>query len=443
MSADPPVAGVGRGNGEELAGAAAAHAGAVPTGPIGRPRHRERELAGVGGPARRGVGGHRPDSGEAGAKRQFDSRPLLVFWETTKACELACAHCRADAQRDPGPDELSTAEGFALIDDLAGIGRPRPILILTGGDCLMRNDIVAMATHAKSMGVPVAIAPSVTPQLTSPTLWALCEQGVRTASLSLDGATPGTHDAVRGIDGHFEATLGAISRLQRHGLTVQINTTVMRPNVGELADIAALMHEMNVDIWEVFFLITTGRGTGIEASTAAENEEICHFLVDASRYGFTVRTVEAPFFRRVALERRQTGGTPADVSYGPGALYSELHDRLQSLLGPPTSPVRAPSAATRDGKGIIFVAADGDVYPSGFLPLRLGNVRHQSLMQIYRDDPLLRAIRDADFVGRCGVCEHADLCGGSRSRAYAASDDPLGEDPGCIRTLSGAPPSHS
>lgn len=400
----------------------------------------------VGPPMARIERGHRgerrPDSGQAGAKRQFDSRPLLVFWEMTKACELACAHCRADAQRDPGPDELSTAEGFALIDDLAGIGRPRPILILTGGDCLKRDDIVTIAAHAKSMGVPAAIAPSVTPQLTSPRLWALCEQGVKTASLSLDGATAGTHDAVRGIDGHFEATLAAISRLQRHGLTVQINTTVMRSNIGELGDIASLMHEMNVDIWEVFFLITTGRGTGIEASTAEENEDICNFLVDASQYGFTVRTVEAPFFRRVALERRRAGGMPAETEFEHGALYSQLHDRLQTLLGPPTAPVRAPSAATRDGKGIIFVAADGDVYPSGFLPLRLGNVRDQSLMQIYRDDPLLRAIRDADFAGQCGVCEHADLCGGSRSRAYAASGDPLGEDPGCILTLAGAAPPH-
>jgi radical SAM protein with 4Fe4S-binding SPASM domain len=217
----------------------------------------------------------------------------------------------------------------------------------------------------------------------------------------------------------------------------------MRSNIGELADIAALMHEMNVDIWEVFFLITTGRGTHIQASTAEENEEICNFLVDASQYGFTVRTVEAPFFRRVALERRRAGGMPAETTCEHGPLYSQLHDRLQTLLGPPTAPVRAPSAATRDGKGIIFVAANGDVYPSGFLPLRLGNVRDQSLMQIYRDDPLLRAIRDADFAGQCGVCEHADLCGGSRSRAYAASGDPLGEDPGCIRTLAAAALSHS
>jgi radical SAM protein len=390
----------------------------------------------VGGAA--GDGSRRPESIAVTMNRQFDDRPLLVFWEMTKACALACAHCRANAQCHVGPDELSTVEGFGLIDELAAAGRPRPILILTGGDCLMRDDIVAIAAHAKDMQVPVAIAPSVTPQLTSPTLRALREQGVKTASLSLDGATPDTHDGVRGIDGHFEATLRAISDLRHHGFTVQINTTVMRPNIGELADIAALMHTMSVDIWEVFFLITTGRGTDVEASTAHENEDICHFLVDASRYGFTVRTVEAPFFRRVAAERRETDGVVPEGPIDTGPLYAQLRDTLHARLGPPVLPVRAPSAATRDGKGIIFVAANGDVYPSGFLPIRLGNVRETSLMRTYRDDMLLRAIRDAQFAGQCGVCDRADLCGGSRSRAYANSGDPLGEDPGCILTLAGA-----
>lgn len=370
--------------------------------------------------------------------RPFDDRPLLVFWETTKACLLACFHCRANAQREKGADDLSTAEGFALINDLAAIGRPRPILILTGGDCLMRDDIVAIAAHAKQMDVPVAIAPSVTPRLTSTTLRALRAQNVKTASLSLDGATADTHEAVRGIIGHFDATMRAISELKIQGYTVQINTTVMQRNVGELADIAALMHGSGVDVWEVFFLINTGRGTSIEAPSARENEDICHFLVDASRYGFTVRTVEAPFFRRVAFDHHRMDDVPPENVFDVGPLYSRLHGRLRARLGPPTDRVRAPSAATRDGKGIIFVANNGDVYPSGFMPLRLGNVREQSVVEIYRDHPLLHSIRDADFAGRCGTCEHADLCGGSRARAYATTGDPLGEDPGCIRTFAAA-----
>jgi radical SAM protein len=350
----------------------------------------------------------------------------------TKACGLACAHCRADAQPSPGPDDLSTSAAFSLIDELAAIGSPRPILILTGGDCLIREDIVPIVEYARTMTVPVAIAPSVTPRLTSETLAALRAAGVRTASLSLDGSVGETHEGVRGIAGHFDATLRAIDLLLEHDFAVQINTTVMQRNVEELADVAALMHARGVNFWEVFFLISTGRGTAIQALDAAQNEDVCHFLVDASRYGFTVRTVEAPFFRRVAAQRAQTGDVPPEDAFGLGPLYVRLRDRLLELLGPPTARVRAPSAATRDGKGIVFVASNGDIYPSGFLPLVLGNISVSGVIDTYREDPTLRSIRAADFSGACGACEFADLCGGSRSRAFAESGDPLGEDPGCV-----------
>jgi len=370
--------------------------------------------------------------------RQFDDRPLLVFWETTKACLLACYHCRADAQRSPGPGELSTAEGRALIDELAALERPRPVLILTGGDCLMRPDIVDLATHAQARSVPVAIAPSVTARLTPEILARLRAVGVKTASLSLDGASAGTHESIRGVEGHFSDTMEAIRLLKAHGFTVQINTTVMQNNVYELPGVVKLLRDERVDIWEVFFLINTGRGIGVGALDAAENEDVCHFLVDAARYGFTVRTVEAPFFRRVATERKRASATVTYRTFDVGGLYLRLKSQLDALLGQPEKPVKAPTVATRDGKGIVFVAADGAVYPSGFLPITLGNVRDRGLIAIYREHPLLREIRDARFAGLCGTCEYADLCGGSRARAHAATGDPLGEDPACVRTLVGA-----
>jgi radical SAM protein len=362
---------------------------------------------------------------------QFNERPLLVFWEMTKACQLKCFHCRANAQLVGAPDELTTREGRALIDSLAAIGSPRPILILTGGDCLMRDDIVELASYAQSVRVPVAIAPSVTPRLTDSVLRSLRDVGVKSASLSLDGSTPLTHDAVRGIDGHFDATLEAITRLRAHGFTTQINTTVMPSNIGELADVAKLLHDLQVNVWEVFFLITTGRGSEVNATTARENEGVCNFLVDASRYGFTVRTVEAPFFRRVARERAEKIDPPSEAA--TNFTYAFLRNRLVELLGPSSALVRAPSAATRDGKGIIFVGANGDIYPSGFLPITLGNVRECSLIDVYKDNDLLRSIRSAHFEGACGCCEHSDLCGGSRSRAFAAFGDPLASDPACVR----------
>jgi radical SAM protein len=367
-------------------------------------------------------GGH-PAGASTGIR--FDDRPLLVFWETTTACDLACRHCRACAESEPRPGELTTDEGRALIDELAAVGRPRPILVLTGGDCLKRPDLLDLVSHAEDRGVPVALAPSVTPLLEDETLRQVRAHGVTTASLSLDGAGPATHDAVRGIPGHFDRTAEAIARLRRHGFTVQVNTTVMAANLEELADIAVLLHGLVVDIWEVFFLITTGRGVDVAETTPSQNEDVCEFLVDASRYGFTVRTVEAPFFRRVSAERRHR-------SARGGPLYGRLHHRLVTQLGEPTAPVRAPSAATRDGKGIVFVAADGDIYPSGFMPLRLGNVRVDGLLDVYRTHPTLLAIRAASFNGPCGVCTYAERCGGSRARALAATGDSLASDPGCL-----------
>jgi AdoMet-dependent heme synthase len=350
---------------------------------------------------------------------------MLVFWETTRACLLACRHCRASATARSLPGELSRAEGYDLIDQITGFGRPYPILVLTGGDCLLRQDLFELAGYASGLGLPVCLSPSVTPLLTTAAIEKIASSGIRAVSISLDGARPATHESVRGIPGHFAATVQAIHALADAGLTVQVNTTVMPANAAELADIAELTVTSGARIWEVFFLVQVGRGTRQEVLTSVEHEEICHFLYEAAHYGVIVRTVEAPFFRRIVAGRRSGGPGPE------GALYQNLSARLRHNLGAPTSRPSAHTAPTRDGKGILFVAHDGEVYPAGFLPLGLGNVRNQPLSAIYRQDPLLRSIRAAHFSGRCGRCEYADLCGGSRARAYAASGDPLGEDPAC------------
>lgn len=359
------------------------------------------------------------------ARLDFAQRPMLVFWEVTRACQLACFHCRASATEGALPGELTTAEGRDLIDQVAAFGRPYPILVLTGGDCLLRPDLFDLVEHAKGLGVPVALSPSVTPQLTPEKIELMVTSGINAVSISLDGAVPATHDGVRGIPGHFEDTIKAITALSEAGLTVQVNTTVMRANLDELADVADLISRAGAHIWEVFFLVQVGRGVATDAVSPDEHEDVCHFLYDASQHGFIVRTVEAPFFRRV-VHRRQEGDLPPTSD-----LYLALSGRLETLMGPAAGRPRAQTASTRDGKGILFVAHDGEINPAGFLPLPLGNVRDQSIATIYRDDPLLRRIRAADFTGRCGRCEYADLCGGSRARAFAASGDPLAEDPAC------------
>ena len=361
----------------------------------------------------------------------FSNRPMLVFWETTRSCLLACRHCRASATTTRPPGELSTAEGRALIDQVAGFGRPYPILVLTGGDCLLRPDLFDLVDYAVSRGIPVCLSPSVTPLLTAGVIRRIADCGVRAVSISLDGSGAQTHDGIRGIAGHFDNTITAIRQLVTSGLTVQVNTTVMEQNVDELPAVAELLAQAGAHIWEVFFLVQVGRGTATQPLTASAHEDVCHFLYDASAYGFIVRTVEAPFFRRVVAARR-AGAAPAGSFH-----YQKLSADLVARLGAPSGQPSAHTAPTRDGKGIVFISSDGDVYPAGFLPLGLGNVRTRPLADIYRDDSLLRSIRAAAFTGRCGGCDYADLCGGSRARAYAATGDPLGPDPACPFQPSG------
>jgi radical SAM protein len=362
----------------------------------------------------------------------LDQRPILVFWETTRACGLACRHCRASAISQPQRGELTTAQATRFVESLTGFGMPRPVLVATGGDVLLRHDLDAMIERARALKVPVALAPSVTPLLTDERIAELHRSGVKVVSISLDGATPATHDGVRGIEGHFAETVSAIRRLREGGLTVQVNTVVMADTVDELPTVARIVKESGASIWEVFFLIQVGRGRALGELTPAENEDVCHFLVDASCYGFVVRTVEAPFFRRVvAMRKHDLEDAHVGTTFRLGPLYEQLAAALRAELGGPTSAPRAQTKGTRDGRGIVFVGHDGEISPSGFLPLSLGNVRHDEIVRVYREHPLLRRIRAADFGGRCGICAYRELCGGSRARAYASSGDPLAEDPAC------------
>ena len=369
----------------------------------------------------------------------FNQRPILVFWETTRACLLACQHCRAEAIDKPLPGELTPDEGIAFIDSLKGFGARPPVLILTGGDVLMRQDIFDLVKYARSQNVPVGLSPSVTPLVTQEALQKMRDLSVKSVSISLDGADAATHEGIRGVDGHFAKTMEVLDMMVREGFTVQVNTTVMRDNVEQLADIAALLKEVGVPIWEVFFLIKVGRGMDVHELTPSENEDVSQFLFDASRYNLLVRTVEGPFFRRVAAWRKELA---ADVDpaehFGLSPLYTRLVDRLREKLGEPGPVAHAQTAGTRDGKGIIFVGYDGDVYPAGFMPMKLGNVRERSIVDIYRDDPTLVAIRNAEFTGRCGACEFRDLCGGSRARAFASYQDAFAEDPACVYEPAGA-----
>jgi radical SAM protein len=305
-------------------------------------------------------------------------------------------------------------------------GEPYPALLLTGGDPLMREDFFDLIERAKDLGIYVAVAASVTPKLNASTISRMTELGVDIMSVSLDGASPETHDRLRGIRGTWSETIQSLRLAKQLGLRAQINTTVMRSNLEELADIFHIVKETGAVAWEVFFLIRTGRGAALEGLDPEECEEVMHFLYDAAHYGVPVRTAEGPNFRRVRIER-QNG-----LAATNGELHRRLGARLQVLEGPPTSPPAMKSTQTRDGKGIVFVAHDGEVYPSGFLPVSAGKVPEEDLGTIYRSSPLFIALRDSsNLKGRCGRCEYKEICGGSRSRAFAEYGDPFEEDPAC------------
>jgi len=337
----------------------------------------------------------------ATARFVFDRAPLRVYWEVTRACDLACRHCRADAEAARHPDELDTGEALRLLDRLAAFGDPPPHLVLTGGDPLKRPDLFKLIAAARTRRLKVSVSPSATPLLTPYAIQLLRAAGVEAISLSLDGSTAERHDAFRGVPGTFARTLAAARIAELVTLPVQVNTLVAAETLADLPAIYELVRDLGAARWSLFFLVTVGRGTVLQPITAPQAATLMTWLASLAGNGKPiVTTTEAPHFRRVM---QQVGGRG-----------------------------RGHAGGVRDGNGILFISHTGDVTPAGFLPTVVGNVRRSDVVALYREAPLFVALRAADgFGGRCGQCELRWECGGSRSRALAAHGDPLAEDPLC------------
>jgi MoaA/NifB/PqqE/SkfB family radical SAM enzyme len=310
------------------------------------------------------------------------------------------------------PRELTTAEGRRLLDALAAFGAAGAPVILTGGDPFKRPDFWELLDHGTALGLDLSVAPSATPALTAPAIERLKESRVQAISLSLDGSTAGRHDGLRGVAGCFTRTLEAARTAVASGLGLQVNTLVAAETVDDLAAIGERVTALGASRWSLFFLIHVGRGRVLQPLGSERCEKLLAALwQQAQGAPCTITTTEAPHYRRVALQRMRADG------WEPEAIRRH--------------PVRR-SFGVRDGNGIMFVSHTGDVSPSGFLPLVVGNVRTVSPADLYRDAPLFRRLRQPDsFGGRCGRCEFRAVCGGSRARAFAASGDPLAEDPLC------------
>jgi len=344
----------------------------------------------------------------------LNKNPLIVIWETTQACDLACYHCRACAQPRRNPDELSTLDAEKLLRDVAEL-RP-PIFILTGGDPLKRPDIFYVVRRAVAHGLHPAMTPSATPLLTREAIADLKRAGLSRLAVSLDGSVPELHDAFRGVPGSYERTLEAIYWANHFGLPIQVNTSISRRNVHDLEDMARLLKQFRLVLWSSFFLVPTGRAQMDDLLSAEEVEDAFGRLYQLSKeMPFKVKTTEAQHYRRYIIQQRmKSKGIAIDLD-GEGWEKS-----IPGLL-----PIN-------DGKGFVFVSHTGEVCPSGFLPVSGGNIRTRNLAEIYREAPVLRNLRDTSLLqGKCGECEFKEICGGSRARAYAVTGNMFAPDPCC------------
>lgn len=443
----------------------------------------------------------------------FNLAPFIVIWEVTRACDLKCVHCRAEAIPLRHPLELTFKEGCTLIDQIRAFGHP--LFVLTGGDPLKRPDIFDLIRHGDEVGLRVALTPSGTQIMTPNVIQRFKDSGLSRLAVSLDGSCKEIHDTFRKVDGSFDWTIASIKEARRIGLPVQINTTVCKHNLKDVRAIAELLAKLDIALWSVFFLVPTGRGLRGDIVSAREHEEVFHQLYDLSKeMPYDIKTTAAQHYRRVVVQRRRQevaemiaqGKSPEEAArivqqnaipkiaraagYEPGGwstgqtaaekgtpppmqssaeelrakiarmraggapefVVAKFEAQLHAIDGKAadgSAPIefltrqdtaRADAAmdigrsakGVNDGNGFVFIDHIGLVYPSGFLPLVVGDVRKASLVDIYRDSPIMKELRAyPKLKGKCGWCDFRDVCGGSRSRSYGITGDYLASEPYC------------
>jgi radical SAM protein len=342
----------------------------------------------------------------------FDQAPMLVIWEVTQACDLACVHCRASAQPERHPHELTTAQGYHLLDEVRSFGEP--LLVFTGGDPLKRPDLYDLIRYSVRIGLRTNVTPSATPLLTVDAVEGFKAAGVSRMAISLDGPDAASHDDFRGVPGTFDRALFALRHARDIGLDTQLQTTVTRRNMGRLPEMAEIANEVRTRMWSLFFLIVTGRALEGDDLAAEKYEQVFEFMYELSKTApFGVKTTEAMHYRRYVAQRIQAEHGVTENENAKGVAWR--------------------TAGVSDGKGFVFVSHTGEIYPSGFLPVSGGNVLRDSLTDVYRHSDLFRTLRDTtQREGKCGLCEYQRICGGSRSRAYAFTGNYLAEDPRCV-----------
>jgi heme b synthase len=351
--------------------------------------------------------------------------PRLIFWETTAGCNLRCIHCRRiDVADKLMPEDLTTAESKQLIDQIVAFCNP--ILILSGGEPLIRPDIFDIAEYAVARGLRVALATNGT-LIDEDMARRIADAGIRRVAVSLDGATAETHDTFRALPSSFAQALEGIGHLRRQGMSVQINTTVARHNVDELPQILDLALSLGADALHIFLLVPVGCGVEIadeQMISPQQYEEVLNWFYDKDQEELLeLKATCAPHYFRIVRQR-----TAAEKRQAPPS-----QKRQQVVGAAASSDLYAMTKGCLAGTGVCFVSHKGEVFPCGYLPLSAGNVRQQPLQQIWRDAPIFRALRDPELLqGKCGRCEFKRICGGCRARAYGTSGNYLDEEPFCV-----------
>lgn len=350
----------------------------------------------------------------------FAQAPFTIAWEVTRACAFACVHCRADAQHQRDPRELSTSEGYQLIDRLAEFGSP--ILVFTGGDPMMRRDLFDLIEYAAGKGLRCSLTPTATALPTPERLRQAKEAGIRRLALSLDAPSSESHDDFRQVPGSWARTMQILHNAREVGLSVQVNTTVSTYNIDRLPEMVPFIREVEAVQWSVFFLVPTGRAQALYMVSPQRHEQVFNWLYELSQYApFDIKATAAPMYRRVAIQRkREESGSNQPVTFqGAGFQYADGLDR--------------PIKGVNDGNGFLFISHRGQIMPSGFLPVECGNVREQDIVEVYRTHPVFMDLRDyTKLKGKCNTCDFREVCGGQRGRAYGVTGDYMESDPACV-----------
>ena len=345
----------------------------------------------------------------------------LVAWETTRNCNLSCVHCRASATNGPYAGELDTGQAFRLLDEIAQVGKP--IIILTGGEPLLREDIFDIARYGDALGLRMVMAPNGT-LITADVAKKMAVSGIRRISASIDGATKAFHDQFRGVDGAFDAAIQGIEHVKAAGIEFQINTTITKTNLDQIPKILELAERLGAVAHHIFLLVPTGRGKYIvdQAIDAKEYEKTLNWFYDQrERTSLQLKATCAPHYYRILRQRAKAEGQR--ISFDTHGLDAVTRGCLA-------------------GTGFCFISHTGVVQPCGYTDVKCGDIMQSSFTDVWNHSPVFQKLRDfKQLEGKCGICEYRAVCGGCRARAYEATGDYMAEEPLCAYQPEKAAPS--